>query len=48
MVEFIEIRLRERICEQMAALKAETMPRLVRRYFNTENYVTGILLPEDR
>jgi zinc protease len=32
----------------LAALNAETMQRLIRRYFNTENCVTGILLPEDR
>ncbi|MDR1073776.1 MAG: insulinase family protein [Treponema sp.] len=32
----------------IAGLDAETMPRLVRRYFNTENYMAGILLPEDR
>ncbi|MDR3123819.1 MAG: insulinase family protein [Treponema sp.] len=31
----------------LAGLTAETMQRLVRRYFNVENYVTGILLPED-
>ncbi|MFP3091318.1 insulinase family protein [Treponema sp. TIM-1] len=31
----------------LAALTPETMPRLIRRYFNTENYLTGILLPED-
>jgi zinc protease len=30
----------------LAGLNAETMQRLLRRYFNTENYVTGILLPE--
>jgi zinc protease len=32
----------------LAGLNAETMPRLVRRYFNTENYMAGSLLPEDR
>ncbi|MDR2739709.1 MAG: insulinase family protein [Treponema sp.] len=32
----------------LAALTPETMRRLVRRYFNTENYLAGILLPEDR
>jgi zinc protease len=32
----------------LAALTPETMPRLIRRYFNTENYLAGILLPEDR
>ncbi|MDR0709432.1 MAG: insulinase family protein [Spirochaetaceae bacterium] len=31
----------------LAALTPQTMPRLVRRYFNTENYAAGILLPED-
>jgi zinc protease len=30
----------------LAALNAETMQRLIRRCFNAENYVTGILLPE--
>ncbi|MDR2245772.1 MAG: insulinase family protein, partial [Treponema sp.] len=29
----------------LAGLAPETMPRLVRRYFNTENYRAGILLP---
>ena len=32
----------------LGALTPETMRRLIRRYFNTENYLTGILLPEDR
>ena len=32
----------------LAALTPETMQRLVQRYFNTENYATGILLPDDR
>jgi predicted Zn-dependent peptidase len=32
----------------LAALTPETIQRLVRRYFNTENCLTGILLPEDR
>ncbi|MDR2054232.1 MAG: insulinase family protein [Treponema sp.] len=32
----------------LAALTPETMPHLIRRYFNTENYLAGILLPEDR
>jgi zinc protease len=32
----------------LAALTPETLPRLIRRYFNAENHVTGILLPEDR
>jgi zinc protease len=32
----------------LAGLNPETVPRLVRRYFNTENCLTGILLPEDR
>jgi zinc protease len=32
----------------LAAINPETMPRLIRRYFNTENYRAGILLPEDR
>jgi zinc protease len=31
----------------LAGLQAETMPRLIRRYFNTENCLTGILLPEE-
>jgi zinc protease len=31
----------------LAGLAAETMPRLVRRYFNPENYQAGILLPEE-
>jgi zinc protease len=30
----------------LAGLNAETMQRLIRRYFSAENYVTGILLPE--
>ena len=32
----------------LAGLNPETMRRLIRRYFNTENYLAGILLPEDR
>jgi zinc protease len=30
----------------IAAIAPETISRLIQRYFNTENYVTGILLPE--
>jgi zinc protease len=30
----------------LAGLNPEAMQRMVRRYFNTENYVIGILLPE--
>jgi zinc protease len=32
----------------LAALTPETIQRLVRRYFNAENYLAGILLPEAR
>jgi zinc protease len=32
----------------LAGLAPETMSRLVRRYFNPENCLTGILVPEDR
>ncbi|MDR0708815.1 MAG: insulinase family protein [Spirochaetaceae bacterium] len=32
----------------IAGLTPETMQRLIRRYFNTENYRACILLPEDR
>jgi zinc protease len=32
----------------LAGLNPETMPRLIGRYFNTKNHITGILLPEDR
>jgi zinc protease len=30
----------------LAAITPETISRLIQRYFNAENYVTGILLPE--
>jgi zinc protease len=30
----------------LAAMTAETMQRLIQRYFNLDNYITGILLPE--